>query len=78
MFPKMHLFSLIGDDYEIQYSEEQRCITLHNKIFAQVGQNLKQLNGEIRKGANTLRKVLFFCCVTFVLSFQVHEEADGI
>ena len=60
MFPKMHLFSLIGDDCEIQYSEEQRCITLHNKIFAQVGQNLKQLNGEIRKGANTLRKVLFF------------------
>ena len=41
-------------------------------IFAPVEQNLKQLNGEIRKGTNTIISFLNRC-VTFVFSFWVQK-----
>ena len=42
-------------------------------IFAPVEQNLKQLNGEIRKGTNTIISFLNRC-VTFVFSFLVQKK----
>ena len=46
-------------------------------IFAPVEQNLKQLNGEIRKGTNIIISFLNRC-VTFVFSFLVQKNAGGI